>query len=55
MKWIVKVSSARCPYSDGYGGCTHPKMMEKQGRCDAKCRKKDCPIRIKPKKKKVIE
>lgn len=48
--WMVKVSSVMCPYREDKE-CQHKKMMEKQQTYNPVCRKKDCPIRVKTKKK----
>lgn len=47
VQWSVKVGSRRCPYNDGYGGCSHKKVIERTGEFQPPCRNKYCPIKIK--------
>jgi hypothetical protein len=49
-QWKIVVSSRKCGYSDGYGGCNHKKVIEKMGEYHPPCSKKYCPIRVKEKR-----
>lgn len=45
-QWKIAISSRKCGYYDGYGGCLHRKVIERTEEFHPPCRKKYCPLKI---------
>jgi len=48
-QWKIAISSRKCGWYDGYGGCTHKKVIERTRDYQPPCKKKYCPLKIKEK------
>ena len=49
-QWKIEISSRKCGYYDGYGGCQHKKVIERTQEFHPPCKKKYCPLRRSEKK-----